>query len=582
MHCEDQFLGICFVIPAIGSEQTIFKFADFIAALALLVIVYIVSDVRYRFRLAIAPTLFHLYVETYFLIGVIGFGTLLTDVWVAERWLVPESLITASIWRGMFAAMFLSLAMTWMWYAFIRPPIFGKKNYNRYANSLYFAVIKGSSDELPIIANELGRSANSLIKYARQDKPVWDAALPQRETKKPPKKRKPDVADIAHDVLLLIGNRKLCRHIVESSSVTAIEFFNAVASQKKAGLPLGQFAKNISAEAIKNKDSILYHEDEGFSAGLTGYLKTFSQAIYGNYMLVEDLGSRFGSPLDVDFDLRRIWDAGQLEAYCGAILLTLKDYLKVGAWGQHSYALYRAFSDIESATNDLYLLDKSEANFYSSDVAKRLAAVVEFLRKVVDLFDKTTPLPSTHLKTEKNLPATNLYDKIADMMFEIIFDASAVNSPFHTSWQIQYGSVWSDFFRMREPSRAWTIVQFKLRRLLYDEVLQMDKYVNFKSARILGYCLNVMGVTLQGKGAFGREYRALHRVILAWTQRSYLRIYHTNPKVARACLIGSISYDAERKRLVKTYAEGLETEPDRQYLTLSAWMPTTTATQTGE
>ena len=64
-------------------------------------------------------------------------------MWVAERWLVPESLITASIWRGMFAAMFLSLAMTWMWYAFIRPPIFGKKNYNRYANSLYFAVIKG-------------------------------------------------------------------------------------------------------------------------------------------------------------------------------------------------------------------------------------------------------------------------------------------------------------------------------------------------------------------------------------------------------------------------------------------------------
>jgi len=126
---------------------------------------------------------------------------------------------------------------------------------------------------------------------------------------------------------------------------------------------------------------------------------------------------------------------------------------------------------------------------------------------------------------------------------------------------------------MREPSRAWTIVQFKLRRLLYDEVLRMDKYVNFKSARILGYCLNVMGVQLQEKGAFGREYRALHRAILAWAQRNYLRIYRANPKVARACLIGSISYDAERERLVKTYAEGLETEPDRLYLTLTTWMP---------
>jgi len=64
MHCEEQLWGLCFVVPA-GGEQSIFKLADFIAALALLVIVYIVSDVRYRFRLAIAPTLFHLYVETF-------------------------------------------------------------------------------------------------------------------------------------------------------------------------------------------------------------------------------------------------------------------------------------------------------------------------------------------------------------------------------------------------------------------------------------------------------------------------------------------------------------------------------------
>jgi len=63
------------------------------------------------------------------------------------------------------------------------------------------------------------------------------------------------------------------------------------------------------------------------------------------------------------------------------------------------------------------------------------------------LFDKTTPFPSANLKTEKNRPATNLYDRIAEMMFGVIFDASAVNSPFHTSWGIQYGSVRSEFFQ---------------------------------------------------------------------------------------------------------------------------------------
>jgi hypothetical protein len=131
MHCEAEIWGLCFVVPTGGGEQSVFKFADFIAALALLVIVYTLSDVRYRFRLAIAPTRFHLFVETFAVIGIIGFGILLTDVWVAEHWLVPASLITAPIWRGMFGFMFVALAMTWMWYAFINPPIFGTKNYRR-------------------------------------------------------------------------------------------------------------------------------------------------------------------------------------------------------------------------------------------------------------------------------------------------------------------------------------------------------------------------------------------------------------------------------------------------------------------
>jgi hypothetical protein len=64
MHCEELILGICFVLPAAGGDHSIFTFADFIAALALMVIVYTLSDVRYRFRLAIAPTMAHLYVET--------------------------------------------------------------------------------------------------------------------------------------------------------------------------------------------------------------------------------------------------------------------------------------------------------------------------------------------------------------------------------------------------------------------------------------------------------------------------------------------------------------------------------------
>jgi hypothetical protein len=120
---------------------------------------------------------------------------------------------------------------------------------------------------------------------------------------------------------------------------------------------------------------------------------------------------------------------------------------------------------------------------------------------------------------------------------------------------------------MTERTKAWKIVQFKLRRLLYDEVVQMDRIPNFKSARVLGICLNVMGLEL-GTGEVGREHRPLQRVILAWTRRNYLRVRCEYPKVADACLVGGISYDAKRKRLVKTYAEGLNRKPDQRYLAL--------------
>src|ERR1700679_181217 len=153
MQCVEQIWGVCFIAAGGGGESSIFKFADFIAAMALLAIVYTLSDVRYRFRLAIAPTKFHLFDETFAMILVIGFGILAIDLWSAEHWLVPETVfITAPILRATLAAMFLVLALAWMWYAFIRPPIFSNSNAMRYYNALYYAVVKGSGEELPIIA----------------------------------------------------------------------------------------------------------------------------------------------------------------------------------------------------------------------------------------------------------------------------------------------------------------------------------------------------------------------------------------------------------------------------------------------
>jgi hypothetical protein len=73
-QCESEYLGICLVKPSENLGGAVFGFSEFVTALALLVVVYTVTDVRYRFRVAIASA--PLFGITYFLIGFIGFDLL--------------------------------------------------------------------------------------------------------------------------------------------------------------------------------------------------------------------------------------------------------------------------------------------------------------------------------------------------------------------------------------------------------------------------------------------------------------------------------------------------------------------------
>lgn len=554
--CESYFLGICWIKPT-STPESIFAFDQFIPALALLVVVFTVADVRYRFRLAIAPL--PLYRLTFVLIGVIGFGTLLTDIWLRQKWLVPQvvSYLSASVLQGIFGALFLTLAMTWMWYAFIRPPIFGTNNARRFGQELYRIILKGSDSELPIIANELGQSAESLLLLAHARTPTKHGL-----------KQKSNASGYAHDLLLLIGNRKLCRHVVAASPGTAIIFFATMAEHRLSEIPMGQFSKNISAEAILNKDSLLYHEDEGYSSDLLGYLKPFSQAIYGNYELVERLGD--GSPLDVDYLVKDSWDASQWEVYCRAVLLTFSSYIKNDHWRSHSSTLYRAFEAIKSSFFGVYKINEMPTNYFSSDEYARLRAAVYFVQETVDLIGKQNPLPTTQLRRRKAHGSRDedFYDHIAKLMFEIIFAASSIKGPPDMAWGIHHNAVWSQFFSFHEGG-AWRVVHFKLRRLLYDEIANMDEYFNYKGARILGYCLNVMGISQSvKKERIDRDYWPLRKVVTKWTTKNYLRLRDDLPDVADEVLIGSITFDEANHRLVKTYIKGLSKEAPKDYLVL--------------
>ncbi len=561
---EKCFLGVCF-IPLDGSGQKFFGFSEFLAGLALMVLAWTIADVRYRFRVRTAPI--PLLGITFGVVAAVGVLTLLTDLWRAEQWLVPKgNLLTPASWQAILGGLFLLTFLTWTWFAFIRPPTYGRHNAERFAQTLYRFVLKGSPVELAVIADELAYSAQALVRHATDRGKLKNYRLEREGEKKDPLK----VEGYANDLLLLVADKRLCRSIVESSPGTALAVFQAMADMKKHGIQVETFAKNIVNEALANKDSFLYHEAEGYESGLIGYHKPLSQAMFANYEMVETIGTL----LDPDTYGKREWDATQWEAYCRVVLMTFSSYVKEG-YGGHSFVLYRAKGYIENAASDLYTLNELPSA-WDTDSYRRLRVVVDFVKDAVKILDEKGVPDHVRIRVREKHghPRETFYDHIASMIFEVIFHAAAVRSPQWGCWTIQHNSVWGELYNFNHlDGPAGKVVKFKVRRLLYDEIADMKRFPNFKGAKILGFCLNVMGLTVR-QGDYDKDSRALQRAVLAWTRKNFVWLHGYNPRIAEACLVDGMSFDLENRRLVRTSpAEGLRREASFVYLELDPAAP---------
>lgn len=565
MSIEKCIWGVCF-IPIDSSGQKFFGFSEFLAGLALMVLAWTIADIRYRFRVRSAPI--PLLGITFSVVAAIGVLTLLTDLWRAEQWLVPKgNLLTPASWQALLGGLFLLTFLTWTWFAFIRPSTFGRHNAERFAQTLYRFILKGSPAELAVVADELASSARSLVRHAT-DRGRFKNYRIEREGEK--KKDPPKVEGYANDLLLLIADKRLCRAIVESSPGTALAVFQAMAETKKHGIQVETFAKNIVNEALANKDSFLYHEAEGYESGLIGYHKPLSQAMFANYEMAETIGTL----LDPDIYGKREWDAAQWEAYCRVVLITFRSYVEEG-YGGHSFVLYRAKCHIENAASDLYTLNELTST-WDTDSFRRLRVVVEFIKDAVKILnEKGTPdHVRIRVRDKHGHPRETFYDHIASMIFEVVFHASAVKSPQWGCWSIQHNSVWSELFNFNHlDGPAGRVVKFKIRRLLYEEIADMRRFANFKGAKILGFCLNVMGLAIR-QGDYDKDSRALQKAVLTWTRKNYVWLHEYNPRVAEACLVDGMTYDVDNRRLVRTSpAEGLRREPSYVYLELDPAPP---------
>ncbi len=227
-----------------------------------MVLAWTIADIRYRFRIRTAPL--PLQEITFAVVAAVGILTLLTDLWRAQEWPVPEGhILTPASWQALLGAVLLLTFLAWAWFAFIRPPTYGRMNAGRYARILYRAILRGSPAELAEIADEFAYSARSLIYYATDREVRRKVRDGDRDDQNDPPKELARVTRFANDILLLIADKRFCRAIVSASPGTAWALFYEIGKTKKYRVQVQTFAKNIVNEALVNKDSFLFHETEG-------------------------------------------------------------------------------------------------------------------------------------------------------------------------------------------------------------------------------------------------------------------------------------------------------------------------------
>ena len=544
MNSENCIGFLCFI--ALDSHgDKFFGFAEFLAGLALMVLAWTLADVRYKFRIDVAPL--PLKKITFWVVTFTGFATLLTDLWRVEGWYVlAGEFITPAIWQAILGASFLLTFLVWAWYAFISPPVYGPRNCLSYARAIYRAILNGAETELDVITDELGDSVKALITYATEYYP-----LPPNAKSTESESKLPDVSKLADEILMLMGDKRFCRSMVRRSTRTALRFFEEIEKQKKYRLRIQSFSQNFSTEAIDYRDSFIYHETSGYDSGLIGHIKPLSNAIYSNYTLVDVQDNL----LDMDYRAQEDWDAHQWHAYCRIVLMAFSGYVGRDLH-VHSFVLHRARGRIENLANELYKLNGVDEFSFRDGVSEKLRTVLSFIEKSVEMLKGKT-LPS-HFRlrhhSHPNLRNLTVYDDLAKMIFQVMCEASQVRGPRGTCWWIQHNTVWTHFFGSMShlDSDAGKIVKHKVRRLVYNEVTELLKFHNFRAARLLGLCINVMGLTRSSR-AKNRDFFALHAVILNLVKANFTKLYTTNQSLAENCLVNEVTFDHPNLQLVKTY-----------------------------
>ena len=544
-QCKGFFEGLGYeikfnLVPAGASgSESLFGVSDYLAAFALLLVIYTISDYRNKLRLSLAP--FPIYKLGFWIFLCVFFVKAIVELWFFQSWPIFPALDNKSLIDTVLLTPCILAVFYGIYISYIRPPVFSRWNCNKFFWVYQKVIHNGTEEELRIALNELTRSAQALIKAAVAPPFRTDAAWSPTP-----------IQGAAHNFLLLMGNRRMCSEMAKNSPDTAATFFREVSKQEKLNLPFGMFAQNISASFLTDKSSPIFHEDSGRESGWSGYAQLYSSEIFANPKLVSALAQRHSSPLDVRYSIRKKWDAENWEAYGRVSLLYFERILEESPNLISDYSVYEILESFKIMSSGIYRVNGVDGAFHEMDEYRKLTVLSEFISDFIKLLDKYKVPISSSVKP-KDKQNSGIHERLAELIFELIYNVASVRYPAWTCWDVTHNTVWAKIFSFIDSkTRRW--VFHRVCRLMYDEIRHMDEFFNFKGAAYFGFCLNVLGLSEDRRHDFGKKEVPLRLATLNWARKNYSRMKEESPKVAQACLHGSITFDDNSLEFVRTYS----------------------------
>lgn len=521
----DCFGPICFhSLNPQGAK--IFGFAEFLAALALIVVAWTIADRRYVLHLQMARwpvrrIAFHT-------VAVVGVLALLTDVWRASALpVITGNILSPVAWQALLGFAFLAVFVIWIWTAFLYPPVFDRKNGTKFVELTYRIVAVGDSAELAHLAEALGPSAQNIVKMA--------------STAPASPKATNDPAKLGNQLLQLMADPGFCHVIVRASPGTVHDIFLALRSSPSASSSVRLFARNVLTAAVNNQESFLHRERSDHRSGLAAQSQVITRCAYGDIDTLDRISRVF-------YQEAYDWRAANWDAFLRAAGQTFSSF-SMRARPTRSQTIIDIFSTLEQGTRNLHRLNGISDTTARSDEADIARAILEFISEAAEAIQAGPVTIARWAQAD-----WNPIQELARIACKILVDASFVTTPSSTNWWIQYNLAWSSIFDRHSSTHGAVFAEVRERvaRMLWSQVRELDYSPGFVGGHVLGLCLNigwVVGTSRQSTRDRSKPERALLWLTHRWARRRFAWLYKYDPKVATSGFSELMSYQPKRQTL---------------------------------